>query len=117
MPITIYTYKNCDTCRKALKYLDAKSIEYKNKPIRETPPTKKELKTMLAHMDGEIKKLFNTSGMDYKSLNMKDKLPKLSEKEAITLLNQNGNLVKRPFLLGDNFGTVGFKEAVWDGMF
>ena len=117
MPVTIYTYKNCDTCRKALKYLDAKGVEYKSKAIRDTPPTKKDLKTMLGYMDGEIKKLFNTSGQDYKALNMKDKLPGLSEKDAIVLLNGNGNLVKRPFLLGDSFGTVGFKEAVWDGMF
>jgi arsenate reductase len=117
MPLTIYTYKNCDTCRKALKYLNAKGIEYKNKPIRETPPTKKELNAMLGYMDGEIKKLFNTSGMDYKSLNMKDKLPGLSEKDAIELLNGNGNLVKRPFLLGEGIGTVGFKEPFWDELF
>lgn len=117
MSITIYTYKNCDTCRKALKYLDAKGIEYTNKAIRDTPPSKKELKTMLGYMDGEMKKLFNTSGGDYKALNMKDKLPGLSEKDAIALLNGNGNLVKRPFLLGDEFGTVGFKEAVWDTLF
>lgn len=79
MSLKLYTYKNCGTCKKALKWLDAQDIAFENHPIRDTPPAKTELKTMLAAMDGNIKKLFNTSGQDYKALNMKDKLPGLSD--------------------------------------
>lgn len=113
MALKVYTYKNCGTCVKALKWLDGKGIVYKNIPIRETPPSGAELKRMLTAMDGNVKKLFNTSGQDYKALNMKDKLPGLSDKEAIELLSGNGNLVKRPFVIGDGVATVGFKEEVW----
>jgi Spx/MgsR family transcriptional regulator len=117
MALKIYTYKNCDTCRKALKFLNAQNIEYTNIPIREQPPTKAELKKMLGYLDGDLKKLFNTSGMDYRSMNLKDTLPTMTAKEAIDLLNGNGNLVKRPFVLGDGVGTVGFKEEAWREMF
>lgn len=68
---------------------------------------------MLRYVDGEVKKLFNTSGGDYKELKLKDKLPAMSAKEAIDLLSTNGNLVKRPFVLGPDRGSVGFKEEVW----
>jgi len=113
MALKIYTYKNCDTCRKALKFLDAQGIEYTNIPIREQPPTKAELKKMLGCLDGELKRLFNTSGVDYRAMDLKDTLPDMSAKEAIDLLNGNGNLVKRPFVLGDGVGMVGFKEEAW----
>lgn len=109
----VYTYSNCSTCRKALKFLEAEGIKHRVIPIREQPPTQAELRKMLRHMDGQIKKLFNTSGGDYKELNMKEKLPKMSEKEAIELLSKNGNLVKRPFALAAKDGFVGFKEEVW----
>ena len=112
MSLKVYAYKNCGTCKKAQKFLDAEGIDYDLKAIRETPPTKAELKKMLGYA-GELKKLFNTSGGDYKELNLKDKLPSMSENEAIDLLNSNGNLVKRPFVLGDGFGMVGFKEDDW----
>ena len=114
--LKIYMYKNCSTCQKAKKYLAANEIDYAEIPIRETPPTKAELKRMLKHMDGNIKKLFNTSGMDYKSENMKDVLPTLNDAQAVDRLNANGNLVKRPFLITKDFGTVGFKENVWDDL-
>lgn len=68
---------------------------------------------MLRYVDGEVKKLFNTSGGDYKEMKLKDKLPSMSDKEAIDLLSVNGNLVKRPFVLGSDDGSVGFKEDVW----
>ena len=110
----VYLYKNCGTCQKAKKYLATRGIDYTEIPIRETPPTKAELKRMLKHMDGNIRKLFNTSGGDYKAENLKDLLPTLSDAEAIDRLNANGNLVKRPFLIGKDFGTVGFNEGVWD---
>lgn len=112
--LKVYMYKNCGTCQKAKKYLTARKVDYTEIPIRDTPPTKAELKRMLKHMDGNIRKLFNTSGTDYKAGNMKDVLPTLSDAEAIDLLSANGNLVKRPFLIGKDFGTVGFNEGVWD---
>ncbi len=113
MKLKVYEYKNCSTCRKALKYLEAKKIPFETRPIRETPPSKAELKKMLGYLDGESKKLFNTSGGDYKELGLKDKLAKLSLDEQLELLSQNGNLVKRPFVLGEGFGFVGFKEEEW----
>lgn len=113
MSLKVYAYKNCSTCRKALKFLDAHGISYEVVPIREKPPTKKELKAMLGHVGGELKKLFNTSGVDYRSLNMKDKLPTLSEKEALDLLASNGNLVKRPFAISARNGAIGFREDKW----
>lgn len=117
MDIKVYTYKNCGTCRKALKWLDAHKVSYMQIPIRERPPTKIELRKMLGFYDGNIKKLFNTSGGDYKDLNMKDKLLMMSDAEAIDLLNRNGNLVKRPFALSGESGIVGFKESDWSELF
>ena len=111
--IRIYAYEKCDTCRKALRFLAACEVEAQVVPIREQPPTKAELKRMLALVDGNLHRLFNTSGRDYKELGMKDRLPKLSEAEALDLLSKNGNLVKRPFLLTEKNGTVGFNEAEW----
>lgn len=109
----VYTYSGCSTCKKATKWLDAHGVEYTELPIRDKPPTKKELKAMLAHLDGERKKLFNVSGQDYRAMGLKDTLPTMSDKEAIDLLASNGNLVKRPFVIGEDFGLVGFKEPVW----
>ena len=114
MSLKMYEYKGCGTCKKAQKYLEANGIEYKKIAIRETPPTPAELKKMLKYMGGEVKKLFNTSGMDYRAMDIKSKLPDMSDKEAITLLSENGNLVKRPFVLGKDWGIVGFKEDVWN---
>ena len=97
-----------------MKWLSEKGIEFDEIPIREKPPTKAELKEMLKAYDGELRRLFNTSGQDYRALGLKDKLPGMSESEAITLLAGNGNLIKRPFLLGEGVGLVGFKEADWE---
>lgn len=113
MKLKFYAYKNCDTCRKAIKYLDRKGVGYELIPIREQPPTKTELKTMLANNNGNIRKLFNTSGGDYKALNLKEKLPNMTKTEAIDLLSKNGNLIKRPFLIAGGRGLVGFKEEEW----
>ena len=82
-------------------------------PIREQPPIKAELNTMLANYDGNIRKLFNTSGGDYKTLNLKEKLPNMTKTEAIDLLSKNGNLIKRPFLIAGDRGLVGFREKEW----
>ena len=109
----IYTYKNCDTCRKALKWLDAQGMEYEQIAIRESPPTVEELQSMLAAYEGEIRKLFNTSGRDYQALKLKDSLPKMKLPEALNLLSGNGNLIKRPFLLAGTANLVGFKENEW----
>lgn len=112
MKIKVYEYKNCSTCKKALKFLDSAGISYEKIPIRETPPTISELEFMLKNTNS-LKDLFNTSGGDYKNLNLKEKLPKLSEKEALELLSKNGNLVKRPFVVGKTVALVGFKEDIW----
>ncbi len=115
--LKIYAYKNCDTCRKALKWLKANDVAFEEIAIRETPPSVAELKTMLAAYDGELRRLFNTSGGDYKALGMKDKLPGMGEAEVFKLLASNGNLVKRPFLIGDGVALVGFKEPEWEQAF
>lgn len=117
MSLKVYEYTKCGTCRKALKFLDSKGVEYKKLAIRETPPSSAELKKMLKYMEGNIKKLFNTSGQDYRNLGIKDKLASMSEKQAIDLLSKNGNLVKRPFVLDKDWGTVGFKEDEWKDHF
>lgn len=111
--LTIYTYQKCGTCREALKWLDTRGISYQVKAIRETPPTVAELETMLAAQGGELRRIFNTSGIDYRELGMKDKLPEMSQQEALKLLATNGNLVKRPFVSGCGKALVGFKETVW----
>jgi len=117
MKLKVYAYKSCDTCRKAKKFLEANEIEHEMIPIREQPPSKSELKAMLACYEGSIRKLFNTSGGDYKSLKMKDKLPSMTDAEAINLLSKNGNLVKRPFAIKGKTGVVGFNESAWGGLF
>lgn len=113
----IYTYKNCGTCRKAVKYLKAQDVEFREIPIREQPPSPAELKKMLKLQGGQLKRLFNTSGGDYKALNLKEKLPAMSEIDALGLLASTGNLVKRPFALVGDKGLVGFKEPEWDSVF
>ena len=109
----IYTLKTCDSCRKATKWLKQHDIPFEEIPIRETPPSPEELRRALADLNGEIRKLFNTSGQDYRSLDLKTTLPTLSEDEAISLLSSNGNLIKRPFLTSENFTKLGFSEDSW----
>jgi arsenate reductase len=111
--LRIYVYLKCSTCRDALKWLDDHGVAHEVKAIRETPPTPVELKSALKLLGGDIRKLFNSSGMDYRALGMKDKLPAMSEAEAIGLLAQNGMLVKRPFVLGKDIALVGFKPETW----
>jgi arsenate reductase len=111
--LTLYAYKNCDTCRKAVKWLKENAVAHETKAIRETPPMPAELEAALAALNGDLRKLFNTSGTDYRDLGLKDKLPALSKSEAIALLAENGNLVKRPFLISEKTALVGFNEAAW----
>jgi arsenate reductase len=112
--IKIFEFKTCSTCQKALKYLDARGIAYHKFPIVENPPSEKELQSMLKHLkhDGlSFKNLFNTSGVQYRELGISEKIKAgLTEADAIKLLSQNGKLIKRPFVLTGDGGTVGFKE-------
>ena len=117
MPNKVYEYNGCGTCRKALKWLEQNEADYKLIPIRETPPNKAELRRMLKFYGGNIRKLFNTSGADYKKLNLKENLPKLSEAQLIDMLNTSGNLIKRPFVINKEGGRVGFKEEEWADFF
>ena len=114
--VKVYQHPRCSTCKKAISFLEKKRVRYDVVDITEKPPTKTELKKMLA-IRGEIKKLFNTSGEHYRKLRLKDKLPKMSETEALTLLAGNGMLVKRPFVLKGSKGLVGFREDEWKAVF
>ena len=112
-PLVVYTYSGCSTCRDAVKWLQRYNLAFEERAIRETPPSVPELQKMLEILGGETRRLFNTSGLEYKALNLKSKLPDLSEREALALLSKNGKLVKRPFVLGAQVGLVGFKDAAW----
>jgi arsenate reductase (glutaredoxin) len=113
--LKVYAYQGCSTCKNAMKWLKARVIAYQELAIRETPPSVKELRAMLKAQGGEMRLLFNTSGQDYRAQGLKDTLPKMSEDEALKLLSENGNLVKRPFVLDEARGIalVGFKENAW----
>lgn len=112
-PYLIYTLRNCSTCRAAVKWLGARGIGFVEKPIRETPPSVAELRTMLAGQPGGLRRLFNSSGLEYRALGLAQKLPGMSEADALALLAGNGSLVKRPFLLGPGVALVGFDEKTW----
>jgi len=111
--LTVYAYEQCSTCRTALKWLAAHDIAHRVVAIREQPPTVVELARMLATQGGEVKAICNRSGQDYRALGLKDRLPTMTTAEALTLLASNGNLVKRPFVLGPKVALVGFDAAVW----
>lgn len=102
---------------KARKFLEKKKIKFKDIPIVDEPPTKAELKKMIKSYDGEIKKLFNTSGVVYREMKIKDKIADMKESEAVELLSKNGKLIKRPFLLSERGSLVGFKEEEWKQIF
>jgi arsenate reductase (glutaredoxin) len=111
--LTLYTYAKCSTCRAATAYLKRRGVPFAEKPIREQPPTLPELRAMLSR-HGEVRKLFNTSGRDYRELGLGATLKTLSQAQALRLLAGNGNLVKRPFVPLAGGGLVGFKEEEWD---
>lgn len=106
-------YPKCTTCQKAKKWLDDNKIEYEFRDIKLDNPTLNELTEWYKKSGLPLKKLFNTSGLLYKSLDLKNKLPTISEDEMLKLLASDGMLVKRPLLIGDSFVLVGFKEAEW----
>ena len=112
--LTVYVYQKCSTCRDALQWLDARGIPHQVKAIRETPPTPAELATALKAFSGDLRRIFNTSGIDYRALGLKDRLPAMTASEAFDLLSKNGNLVRRPFLIDGDKVLVGFKQADWE---
>ena len=107
-------YSKCTTCQKARKWLDDHQIEYEFRDIKIDNPTLDELTEWYKKSGLSLKKFFNTSGLLYKSLDLKNKLPAMSEDEMLRLLATDGMLVKRPLLIGDDFVLVGFKEIEWE---
>ena len=107
-------YPKCTTCQKAKKWLDDNKIEYEFRDIKLDSPTLNELTEWHKKSGLPLKKFFNTSGLLYKSLDLKNKLPSMSGDEMLKLLASDGMLVKRPLLVGDDFVLVGFKEAEWN---
>ena len=107
-------YPPCSTCQKAKKWLDEHGLTYTDRHIKLENPTYEELKDWHARSGLPLKKFFNTSGLAYKALALKDKLPTMSEDEQFALLASDGMLVKRPILVGDDFVLVGFKEDHWE---
>ena len=114
MSLRVYAYEKCDTCRRALRFLKDRGVAHEVIPIRQQPPTVPELQAMLDYVEGDLRRLFNTSGQDYKAMNMKQRLPGMPAAEALELLSENGNLVKRPFAIADGAGLVGFDQAAWE---
>ena len=114
--IKLYSYKNCGTCKRAIKWLDEHNISYDLIAIRQTPPSQEELMHMLKTYNNEIKFLFNTSGLDYRHQNLKEKRLSMSINEQLDLLSSNGNLIKRPFLISEKRNLVGFKQLDWDDL-
>lgn len=106
-------YPKCTTCQKAKKWLDDNKIKYELRDIKEDNPTFEELSKWYKMSGLELKKFFNTSGLLYKSMGLKDKLPNMSEEEQLKLLATDGMLVKRPILIGEDFVLTGFKEKEW----
>ena len=106
-------YPKCTTCQKARKWLDENGISYELRDIKLENPTAEELAQWHKRSGLPLKKFFNTSGLLYKSMELKDRLPAMSEEEMLKLLATDGMLVKRPLLVADDFALVGFKEAAW----
>ena len=112
--ITFLCYPRCTTCQKAKKWLDANGIDYEDRHIKLENPTYEELKEWYEISGLPLKKFFNTSGLLYKSMDLKNKLPAMNEEEMLKLLSTDGMLVKRPLVIGDGFVLVGFKEIEWE---
>ena len=116
--VTLYEFSGCSTCKSAVKWLKNEGLQFETKPIVERPPTLSELKAMLELQNGQIRRLFNTSGLLYREMRVREKLSTMSTDEALNLLVKNGKLVKRPFALakspeGKTIGLLGFKEPEW----
>lgn len=107
-------YPKCTTCQKAKKWLVEHQVEFEDRHIVEQNPTKEELKQWYAMSGLPLKRFFNTSGILYKEMKLKDRLPEMTEDEQLTLLSTDGMLVKRPILISDEQVLVGFKEKEWE---
>ena len=112
--MTFLCYSKCSTCKKAQKWLEQRGVAYTERPIKEEHPSAEELRAWQKASGLPLKKFFNTSGLLYKSMALKDKLPAMSEEEQLNLLSSDGMLVKRPILVGDGFVLVGFREGEWE---
>ena len=112
--LTFVCYPKCTTCQRAQQWLDAHGVAYTLRHIKEDNPSYEELSAWYRAGGLPLKKFFNTSGLLYKSLALKDKLPTMTEEEMLSLLATDGMLVKRPLLVGDHGVLVGFKEAEWE---
>lgn len=110
----VVAYRKCSTCQKALKWLEEHKVEFEERSIVEENPSYEELKEWHAKSGLPLKKFFNTSGLLYKDMGLKDKLPNMSDEEQLKLLATNGMLVKRPLVVGSDFVLVGFKEKEWE---
>ena len=113
----VVCYPKCGTCKKALAYLENLGVGYDYRDIKEENPSYEELKQWQDASGVEMKRFFNTSGQLYKSMELKDKLPGMSDEEKLQLLATDGMLVKRPIAIGDDCVLVGFKENEWDAVF
>jgi len=113
----VYIYPKCSTCKKAVKYLEDKKIEFQIRDIVQEKPNSKELTEYIKLSGKDISKFFNTSGMKYRELELKDKLKIMTDSEKIELLSSDGMLVKRPMLIDDNFVLNGFREKEWNERF
>lgn len=113
MSVLFLQYPPCTTCKKAKAWLDERGVAYEARNIKEENPTAEELKAWHEKSGLPLKKFFNTSGLAYKSLGLKDRLPTMSEEEQYQLLASDGMLVKRPLVVGEDFVLVGFREAQW----
>lgn len=109
-------YPKCTTCKKAHAFLTEKNADFTVRDIKEDNPSEAELRAWHAASGLPLRKFFNTSGLLYKSLNLKDKLPTMSEDEQFALLASDGMLVKRPILVGEDFVRVGFRQAEWESV-
>lgn len=107
-------YPKCTTCQKAKKFLDERGAVYTARHVKEENPTVDELQTWWKASGLPLKKFFNTSGIQYRELGLKDKLPSMSEEEQLALLATDGMLVKRPILVGENFVRTGFRQSEWE---
>ena len=114
MTVLFLEYPPCSTCKKARKWLEEHQISFTARHIKEDNPTEEELKEWHKKSGLPLKRFFNTSGLQYKALGLKDKLPAMSEEEQLALLATDGMLVKRPIIVADSFVLVGFKEKEWE---
>jgi len=113
MSVTVYQYPKCSTCRKALKWLDARGVAYRSVDIVKQPPSRAELGRVRKAAGVPVRKMFNVSGESYRSGGWKDKLDATSDADAVAALAADGKLIKRPLVTGDGIALIGFDEATW----